>query len=381
MHTCREIEKLLDPYTDGELDQPLRLRVEAHLQGCALCSRLAYSKADEAQLIRSGDPVPELSAGFTAQVMANLTRSSSRARGDSFFSLKRLSARPWLAPALAGLIILVTVSWAVSSRLLPASTGKVAFQDSSTVGQAVQIPGTPAAAGNNIPERQEAIAPGISQAHKPENTLGADIKELNINEGSAGTKGTNGETTYGPESSRAITPSPQENRETSAAASSSGRGLFTTMAPQTTGAMPQELEQQGTPVFEPTYLPAGYSLAPSSPLSPVPGNSSAGGAGTIVPQPGQGSLQLTYHNAQTGGWITLEIQLLNSPTQQPVTPPAKTGEDSTSGAAASVNATGSQPTGADQITWQAQKNGASFTLTVTGSLSDQELKRVAASVR
>ena len=90
MYTCREIEKLLDTYIDGELDEPRRLRVEAHLQGCALCGRLARCKEEEARLIRSGDPVPALSAGFTAQVMSNLTPAHAGyplagARGGGLF--------------------------------------------------------------------------------------------------------------------------------------------------------------------------------------------------------------------------------------------------------------------------------------------------------
>ena len=127
---------------------------------------------------------------------------------------------------------------------------------------------------------------------------------------------------------------------------------------------------------------------------PASGGSSAGSIQEPAPHPGQDSLLLTYRNGQTGGWITLEIQPLNSPAPQPVTPAANAAENQaagapasanaavnqTAGTVASANATGNQPPGADRITWQAQKNGASFLLTVTGSLPDAELKGVAASV-
>ncbi len=130
MYTCREIERLLDTYTDGELDEPRRLRVEAHLQGCALCRRLVRCKEDEARLIRSGDPVPPISASFTRQVMSNLAHRDSRAWGEEFFPLRKVVTRPWLAPALAGLMLLVTVSWAASRHLLPVIPGQVALQNS-----------------------------------------------------------------------------------------------------------------------------------------------------------------------------------------------------------------------------------------------------------
>jgi anti-sigma factor RsiW len=37
--TCRELEALLHPYLDGELDAAARAEVDAHLQGCAGCQR------------------------------------------------------------------------------------------------------------------------------------------------------------------------------------------------------------------------------------------------------------------------------------------------------------------------------------------------------
>jgi anti-sigma factor RsiW len=382
VHTCREIEKLLDTYTDGELDQPRRLKVEAHLQGCALCSRLAHYKVDEARLIRSGDPVPALSAGFTAQIMSNLNGSNSRAEGKGFFSLRKLLTRPWLAPALAGLMLLVTVSWAASSHLLPASPGQVAFQGSSRApygrGRAAQMPKTPVSSGNNNLRRQDALKPGLPKGSEREDTRGSDGNNaLNISEGPANIPA--------PAGSPAIVPSPQDNWETAAGASSSGRAASQAMAPPTISPAPEarsyeELEQQGYAVFEPGYLPPGYSLATASPQPPDPGIDSTGSAPEATPYPGQDSLLLTYRNTQAGGWITLEIQPLNSPAPQPVTTSANATGNPTAGTMASANATGSQPPSADQIVRQAQKNGASFLLTVTGSLPDEELKRVAASV-
>ncbi len=381
MYTCREIEQLLDTYIDGELDEPRRLRVEAHLQGCALCGRLARCKEEEARLIRSGDPVPALSAGFTAQVMSNLTPAhagyplAGAARGEGFFSLGKALARPWLVPALAGLMLLVTVSWA-ASRHLPVITGQVASLNSTMAGRAAQVPQTLA--------RQDTPAMSLPQGLELEDARGSGgQKALNIREGPTGGA-----------------PSPQENKGTAADNPGTGSGAaYKTLETPTTNPAPQptsyqELEQQGYTVFEPGYLPPDYSLASCSPQPPASGGSSAGSIQEPAPHPGQDSLLLTYRNGQTGGWITLEIQPLNSPAPQPVTPAANAAENQaagapasanaavnqTAGTVASANATGNQPPGADRITWQAQKNGASFLLTVTGSLPDAELKGVAASV-
>jgi anti-sigma factor RsiW len=360
MCTCREIEKLLDAYTDGELAGPRRLVVEAHLQGCALCSRLERGKEEEARLVRSADPVPALSAGFTAQVMSNLNYDNSRVTGAGFFSLKALFARSWLAPALASLLLLATVSWLAARRLPPASPRQVAFQNSIVAGQTTPPPKTLVLFGGASLEHQKALAPSLPKEPEPEGTRES-----------------------------AIAPSPQDNQGAAAGNSSSGSTASQAMTPLTTSpASPPESygeqEQQGYPVFEPGYLPPDYSLES---CSPQPADSVGGSAGSTpaAAVPGQNGLLLTYRNAQTSGWITLEIQPLNSPAPQPVVTsasvpvPANVLGNQTAGTIASTKVASGSP-GAGRITWQAQKNGASFLLTVTSSLPDEELQRVAASV-
>ncbi|MGD0622967.1 MAG: hypothetical protein ABSA82_10995, partial [Thermacetogeniaceae bacterium] len=283
-------------------------------------------------------------------------------RGEGFFSLGKVLARPWLAPALAGLMLLVTVSWAASRHLLPVIPGQVALQNSTMAGRAAQMPQTLA--------RQDTPVPSLPQGLELEDARGSGGKKaLNISEGPTGGA-----------------PSPQENKGAAADNPGTGSGAaYKTLETPTTNPAPQptsyqELEQQGYTVFEPGYLPPDYSLASCSPQPPASGGSSAGSIQEPAPHPGQDSLLLTYRNGQTGGWITLEIQPLNSPAPQPVTPSANAAENQSAGAPASANATGNQPPGADRITWQAQKNGASFLLTVTGSVPDAELKGVVASV-
>jgi hypothetical protein len=392
MHTCREIEKLLDAYTDGELDEPRRLWLEAHLQECALCNWLVLGKKNEARLIRSGDPVPALSTGFTGRVMSNLARSNSRAPGEGFFSLSRLGVRPWLAPALAGLVLLlVTVSWAASGYLLPTSPGHVAArQYAPMAGQAGRaLPQTPVSSGNdNLAPPDNLPAFGVHE----KSAVGENAQ------GPASSKGVAGKETAGPEDSRA-TSSPQEN---SVAAPENPNPANNTMAasgaPATAIPAPltksyQELEQQGYTVFWPGYLPPGYSLSAISAQPPQLGGSAAQSATTSSGQDstqnatmlsGTGSLQFSYRDAQTGGWITLEIQPLNTPnTPVPQLGPAANAAagNQPPGPPAPAKTAGNQPSGANPIIWYAQKHGASFMLTVTGSLPYEELEQVAASVQ
>jgi hypothetical protein len=411
MCTCREIEPLLDTYTDGELDDPRRLRVEIHLQGCADCNRLARSREDEARLFRLGDPVPDLSAGFTGQVMSSLARSRYLVRGEGFFSLRKVLARPWLAPALAALLLLVTVSWAASRYWVPSSPGQIALKSPTGASSTASGPMS-GQTGSGVHESVQA-APGIDKnlAFSAGSTPFLNLPMPNFGQpakfGPAqapASKGTAGGTeAAGPEGSRSIPPVPPENKV--AAVGSSGTTVNSTMETQPANpAAPQpnsyqSLEQQGYTVFVPGYLPPGYSLVSSSPQPPSyaagavvsPGSSQGGAAPT-----GRDSLLFTYRDSQSGGWLTLEIQPLNSPAAGPaatggvsappaVQPssaqPAPSPVANTPGSTAVSGSTGNQPSGASQTIRQASKNGADFMLTVAGSLPVAELQKVAASLQ
>ncbi len=354
MYTCREIEKLLDTYTDGELDEPVRLMVETHLLECVLCAQLARRMADEARLLHSGTLVPALSADFTKRVVSNLSRSQYQARYEGFFSLRKLSARPWLAPALAGLLLLITVSWAASGHLLPS-----AHVSSANNSPALTLPMAGVSGPTDRFPNKKATASGKSAR---------------------------------PWSGRTVALSPSKNPNTVSEA------VYKTVETQTTNpGAPQatsteELEQQGYTVFEPGYLPAGYSLASCYLLPTGSGTESGAVSQGTAPLQGSSSLLLTYRNAQTGGWFILEIQPVNS--KAPVTgsaisgekgagaapPPSAGPETSHTANTTTGGATGNQPS-AYRITWQAQKHGASFLLTVGGSLPEEELQKVAASVQ
>jgi hypothetical protein len=208
-------------------------------------------------------------------------------------------------------------------------------------------------------------------------------------QGSASVEGSGSEQAIRPESGGIGPATP--NLSPGSGASSVTSALPGSPAPATSY---EELQQQGYAVWQPGYLPAGYSLASYS-TQP-----SGLAAGDITAKNG---LLITYRNNQTGGWITLEIQPQHSslPVAAPAAPyaateaaappaaqPAPAGSASANttanqppGITASVNPTVVQQPGAGQITRSAIENGSVFTLTVSGSLSGQELQKVADSVQ
>jgi hypothetical protein len=420
MYTCSEIERLLDFYTDGELDDPDRLLVEAHFRECSSCSRLALRKREEARLLHSGMLVPALSDGFTERVMAELDRDRCRARDEGLVWPRRIFARPWLAPGLAGLLLLAAICWAASGGLLPGSHEKVALQTSDQAASdrpALSLPVTG--------------APGQDPGFSDERAI-VDNK---------GTRPWNGKNAV-------FSPSRDQNTVGEAVyrtgeERSPDQSLLETSV--------EELERRGYAVFEPDYLPAGYSLSSCYLYWARPGSgivSQAPSGSGSEPLPGWGSLLLTYRNTQDDGWLILVVRPTGS--QAPVpgsaapglsrtgaalpldagpqTPAGETpglitlsappgaGPEALSQETAGANTSPSarpspaaledygaasraaanpppgspapaieaegQPSAANPVTWQTQKNGAGFLLTVSGnSLPREELQKVAASVQ
>lgn len=408
MCACSEIEKLLDPYTDGELDEPTRLLVEAHVRECASCSRLALRKRNEARLLHSGLLAPALSDGFTGQVMSKLDPDRYRARNEGLIWLRRLFARPLLVPGLAGLLLLATLYCAASGRLLPGSQEKVALQTSDLAAKehpALALPatGTPEPAPG--PDRKAIVGEEDMRSLNGKNAVFSPSRDQNAV----------GEAVY--QTGEAPAPDPAF-RETSI----------------------EELERQGYAVFEPGYLPAGYSLSSCYLFRASPGGDnlsralSGGGPEALT---GWGSLLLTYRNTRTDGWLILAIRPAGNQAPAPVSdvsgenrmgaapppgavpgtpageasgavtplsaqpsPMASEGSDAAgrnaenttetntteanraTGGPAPAAETGSQPSAAGRIAWQAQKNGAGFLLTVgSNSLPGEELQKVAVSVQ
>ncbi|MGD0152465.1 MAG: zf-HC2 domain-containing protein [Thermacetogeniaceae bacterium] len=367
MYTCKEISKLLDLYTDGELDEQRRLLAETHLQGCHLCSRLVRLREEEARLIRSDDPVPALSPGFTRQVMASLGPvMRSPAQGQWLFSLRKSLARPWLAPALAGLVLLAAVSYAASLHLITASPKQVALQNSQSGSQAqpqLTLPGSmtfsaeggKAASDNSSLNKQEltgAVAPKTPADSGEADRVASSRNVTPVAQAISPTNATS------------PTVDGASDAQTPAAGSMPDTGTpvppLLSLAPRQNSL--EALEQQGYTVFQPGYLPSGYTF---DHYSLLPGGSDS--AQNTDPLTGKEHILLSYRNIMSGALLTLEIQALANPAPPPQI-------------VSNANATGSQQTGANRIARQIQKLGHYFMLQVTGTISPDELQIVADSV-
>jgi hypothetical protein len=237
---------------------------------------------------------------------------------------------------------------------------------------------TPAPSGHdNLAPQANPTAFGVSEK---------SAKEENIQSPADG-RGVAGQEAARPEGSRAIAFSPQENSVVPSenpnpmSMTAAGPEAPATAIPAPPPKSYEKLEQQGYPVFWPGYLPPGYSLSSISAQPPQPGASATQDAAI---QSGSGSLQFSYRNAQTDGWITLEVQPLNAP-NTPVPQPEPAANDESGNQQPSpltpAEAAESQPAGTSRATRYARKYGANFLLTVTGSLAYEELEQVAVSVQ
>lgn len=130
MLPCREIAKLLDPYLDGELDKNRCATIEDHFRNCAFCNDLLNLRQQEQNLICASLPVPELAPDFPKQVMARLSSNPGRLQLLPF--LEKITAKPWLVPALTGFLLLAFIYGASSLDSISPISKESTLQTQST---------------------------------------------------------------------------------------------------------------------------------------------------------------------------------------------------------------------------------------------------------
>jgi hypothetical protein len=111
---CTETARLLNPYSDGELDLPLALGVEEHLESCASCRR-AFAGL---QAVRSA-----LARGVATRPAPATLRENVRAgigRAQPVRGWRALLGSP-LAVATPGLLALALAGWLALAQLGPGS--------------------------------------------------------------------------------------------------------------------------------------------------------------------------------------------------------------------------------------------------------------------
>ncbi len=111
---CQEIQKLLHPYVDGELDLMKNLEIEGHLQECPACAQALKALEEVRATIKGGalyfDPPPDLQ-----DRVQRAARRAGRAAPSA-----RLPGGGWLAVA-ASLLLVAFAGWGLLRLLSPRS--------------------------------------------------------------------------------------------------------------------------------------------------------------------------------------------------------------------------------------------------------------------
>lgn len=123
--SCQRIQRLIQPYVDGELSREERDRVEAHVDGCAACAR-EVREAGRLVSLLAGALERRVSDRFEQDLMAALERAAPRSAPAAWWERFRLRF-DWRVrvPALAtagGLAAALVISLAVTP-LMPRTGG------------------------------------------------------------------------------------------------------------------------------------------------------------------------------------------------------------------------------------------------------------------
>lgn len=338
MLSCGEIAELLDAYLDGELDPELSIRILSHLEHCAGCQELLDERTLETAMIRTSFPVPDLAPDFKDQVMAKICREANRSR--FFPSLSAIINRPWLAPALAGMLLFVGVYGAFSLELpSPAPDESIRLQleagkESPALDQ-VRVGGSQDSTNNGTQNNPDKETMKIS-------ANGFQMPQDRLQNGAADAK------TDGARRMPQAAPGMRMLFSGESAQHLPDNALETTN--------PDDLAGAGYTLFTPGYLPPGF-VQETAVIQDFSCDSK------VKAPSGQKPVELLFTNIQTGAVISLNIYPECSP--------------AASISVQSDNIQGGEPS----ITWYAQKEGIRFVLTLTGNLSPEELKKVANSIK
>jgi len=106
--TCRDTRNLLNAYVDGELDSASSLGVESHVQGCTSCLAEVENLHALASAIENGELRFKAPAQLRKNVRVAIRAASPRVQ-RTFFSWR-------LASAFAAVVLIVTMTWTVTTR-------------------------------------------------------------------------------------------------------------------------------------------------------------------------------------------------------------------------------------------------------------------------
>jgi len=92
--SCEELDHLIDPYLDRELDPSESLRLEQHLSDCPACRSFLQECLDFQSFFRSNAPVYTAPPQLRAKVLANVQHERQKSELTIF-------RRPWIYAAAA----------------------------------------------------------------------------------------------------------------------------------------------------------------------------------------------------------------------------------------------------------------------------------------
>lgn len=161
---CEDCEALLDAYLDGELDEPSRQAVEAHLRGCAACRSEHDRQRALSEALRRELPAHKAPDLFRARVVGML-RSAAGSEAPTA-AVAPTPGAPAAAAQSAGAAIVAARRWRVAalaaSALFVVSTtyGVVATRDARRAAEsAAESPGD-ALAHDVLASHVRSLMPG-----------------------------------------------------------------------------------------------------------------------------------------------------------------------------------------------------------------------------
>lgn len=335
MLSCREVESRIDSYLDGELEPESSSRLLQHLQECPRCGELLADRIREAELLLSSFPVPQLGQDFQQKVLERISAAGKK-RGKHCQRL--FGFKPLLAPALAGLL------------LVAAAGGFHFHQDRATNREAGPTPQTALGGAGLKAEKAGATGQGTSAGRSQ-----ATFKSTTNNgEGKAPVSESRQAGSTSAASGAAV-------RSTAATVSSTAHSRNSSQASPADSI--GNLLRAGYTVFVPTCLPPGYTLKKL-----VISDCQATAESRVSSQE---PLEMIF-GSPDGNELHLTIRpaVCASP-QQPAVMSAEAPGEEDNGLKGGDNS----------ITWQAEKDGKHFTLTLSGPLPEQELQNIATSIR
>ncbi len=307
-------------------------------------------------MIRSGFPVPEMSPDFCRRVMAGLSAGGGQ---RSFFSpLLSFLRRPWLAPALACLILLVIACGSSLSGFLTPDYGSISGKE-KTAGDR-ETGGIMISGKTRLYDKADAGTPaGSSSTEDVEDVSPFPLSSLEDEEEPATTKMVERSPLPWPERLLAAAEDHDGNSHTHRLLEAVQRDRFT--------------DSEGTtPAFMPVYLPAGFLLESIDSRNSAPADAGE--------EDVQETVLVIFSNPQTEERICLEIAPGN-PFAGAEGLPSPVREDGKG----EEGAEGGRATGRDEfgmtIIRYAEKEGRHYTLRISGDVPLEELKKVADSLQ